>query len=62
MLVLANGQEIRIPVDSMLSELIAYMNGIREKIYDLQEAPPISALSDSILLCTPTLGQLAALG
>lgn len=61
-LVLANGDEIRIPVDSMLSELIAYMNGIREKIYDLQEAPPISALSDSILLCTPTLGQLAALG
>ena len=61
-LVLANGQEIRIPVDSMLSELIAYMNGIREKIYDLQEAPPIAALSDSILLCTPTLGQLAALG
>lgn len=61
-LVLANGQEIRIPVDSMLSELIAYMNGIREKIYDLQEAPPIAALSDSILLCTPTLAQLAALG
>ena len=61
-LVLANGDEIRIPVDSMLSELIAYMNGIREKIYDLQEAPPIAALSDSILLCTPTLAQLAALG
>ena len=61
-LVLANGDEIRIPVDSMLSELISYMNGIREKIYDLQEAPPIAALSDSILLCTPTLAQLAALG
>ena len=61
-LVLSNGEEIRIPVDDMLSELIGYMNGIREKIYDLQEAPPIAALSDSILLCTPTLAQLAALG
>lgn len=60
-LVLANGEEIRIPVDSMLSKIVAYINGIREKIYDLQEAPHISALSDTILLPTPTLSQLAAL-
>lgn len=61
-LVLSNGEEIRIPVDDMLAELIGYMDGIRQKIYDLQEAPPIAALSNSILLCTPTLAQLAALG
>lgn len=60
-LVLANGDEIRIPVADLLSELIDYINGIREKIYVLQEAPPISALSSAILLCTPTLAQIAGL-
>lgn len=60
-LVLANGSEIRIPTSDVLSSLISYMDGIREKIFDLQEAPPLSALSDAILLVTPTLAQLAAL-
>ena len=58
---LANGDNIRIPVSQMLSGLMSYMDGIREKIYDLQEAPPLAALSDSLLLCTPTLAQIAAL-
>lgn len=60
-LVLANGSEIRIPTSDVLSSLISYMDSIREKIFDLQEAPPLSALSDAILLVTPTLAQLAAL-
>lgn len=60
-LVLANGSEIRIPIDSMTSRLVEYMNGIRERMFDLQEAPPISSLADALLLTTPTLAQLAAL-
>lgn len=60
-LVLANGSEIRIPVDSFVSKLIAYVDGIRKKMFDLQEAPHISALSDTMLLPTPTLAQLAAI-
>lgn len=60
-LVLANGEEIRIPVDSMTSRLVEYMNGIRKRMFDLQEAPPISSLADALLLTTPTLAQLAGL-
>ena len=60
-LVLANGSEIRIPIDSMTSRLVNYMNGIREKIFDLQEAPPLASLSAALTLTTPTLAQLAAL-
>lgn len=60
-LVLANGGEIRIPIDSMTSRLVEYMNGIRERMFDLQEAPPISALADALILTTPTLAQLAGL-
>ena len=60
-LVLANGGEIRIPIDSMTSRLVEYMNGIRERMFDLQEAPPISSLADALLLTTPTLAQIAGL-
>lgn len=60
-LVLANGSEIRIPIDSMTSRLVNYMNGIREKMFDLQEAPPLASLSAALTLTTPTLAQLAAL-
>ena len=42
-----------------LDETNDLINGIREKIFNLQVAPPISALSNSVLLCTPTLAQLA---
>lgn len=58
---LANGTEIRIPVDDMLRELIGYINTIHDRIYTLQKAPPISALADAMLLPSPTLGQIAAL-
>lgn len=58
---LITGQELRIPLDSFTSGLIAYMDGIRQKMFDLQEAPPLSSLSDALVLVTPTLAQLAAL-
>lgn len=60
-LVLANGQEIRIPVDDLLKELIGYINTIHDGIYTLQKAPPLAALNDAMLLPSPTLGQIAAL-
>ena len=60
-LVLNNGKEIRIPISDFVTKIFAYVDGVREKMFDLQEAPPISALSDSLLLTTPTLAQLAGL-
>lgn len=60
-LVLRNDDEIRIPIDSMTSKVVEYINGIHEQMFDLQEAPPISALADSLLLTTPTLAHLATL-
>jgi hypothetical protein len=59
-LVLANGDSIRIPVDDMLKELIKYIDGLHESIYTLQKAPPLAAMSQAILLTTPTLSQLAS--
>ena len=60
-LVLNNGKEIRIPISDFVTKIFAYIDGVREKMFDLQEAPPISSLSDSLLLTTPTLAQLAGL-
>ncbi len=58
---LITGQELRIPLDSFTSGLIDYMDGIRQKMFDLQEAPPLSSLSDALVLVTPTLAQIAGL-
>lgn len=60
-LVLANGDTIRIPLTTMLADIYTYVDGIREKIFDLQEAPPLSALESALLLVTPTIQQLADL-
>jgi len=60
-LVLANGNEISIPLTTMLADIYSYVDGIREKIFDLQEAPPLSALESALVLTTPTLAQLADL-
>lgn len=60
-LVLANGDEIRIPITQLLADIYTYIDGIRKRIFDLQEAPPLASLADALLLVTPTLAQLADL-
>lgn len=60
-LVLANGDEIRIPITTLMTDIYNYIDGIRQRIFDLQEAPPLSALESALLLVTPTIQQLADL-
>ena len=61
-LILANGSgTINIPVTDLLSNVTDTINEIRDSMYVLQEAPPLSALSDAVWLPTPTLSQLASL-
>ena len=58
-LVLANGEEIAIPLDDITKNVIAYIDGIRDSIYVLQKAPPLAVLTDAILLTTPTIAIIA---
>ena len=60
-LVLANDEEIRIPLNDVTSDFIAYADGIRDSIYVLQKAPPLAALADALLLTTPTLAIVAGI-
>ena len=60
-LVLANDEEIRIPLNDVTSDFIAYVDGIRDSIYVLQKAPPLAALADALLLTTPTLAIVAGI-
>jgi hypothetical protein len=58
-LVLSNGDKIRIPVDELLSDLVAQIKEIHDDIFVLQKAPPLAAMTTAITLMTPTLSQLA---
>lgn len=50
------GDELRISMRGVFD----YVDGIRHSIFELQEAPPLSALDSAVLLATPTLAQIAA--
>ena len=56
---LANGDAILIPLDDITQNLMTYVDGVRESIYVLQKAPPLSAMAEAIVLTTPTLAVLA---
>lgn len=60
-LILANGDEIPIPLDDITQEVIDYIDDIRESIYTLQKAPPLAALASAVLLTTPTLAVVAGI-
>jgi hypothetical protein len=60
-LVLANGNEINIPLDDLNKTVIEYIDGVRDSIYVLQKAPPLDSLVDAVLLPTPTLSAIAGI-
>lgn len=60
-LVLANGDEIVIPVEDFVKDVIAEIEEFVDDVYSVQKAPPISALANAILLTTPTLAIVAGL-
>ena len=51
------GEDLRISMRGLFD----YVDGIRHSIFELQEAPPLSALDRAVLLATPTLAQIAAI-
>lgn len=58
-LVLSNGEEIEIPLEDLTREFVEYIEDIRNSIYSLQKAPPLSTLTEAIVLTTPTLATIA---
>lgn len=60
-LMLASGDRISIPLDDLTANVIDYVNGVRDSIFVLQKAPPLSSLTDAVLLPSPTLSAVAGL-